>query len=263
MFVRYNFTNATTAVPTTQPPWLQSRKLPATHRATPDAIAEGLPRHLATNQSGYSGVSVTLSLCKPGQPKPYRAQQARPGGQQVHGGQQVRLGNLAPAEEAVLRVARSPEGHAAPPALKREEALQQARVERLTLRVVETEEDGPPQRVPQAVPQVHALLGAGVEQWQETQPGPLRHRRGGCAVRRAIARGANTCGDEGCSTVTGDEALRQAQAEGLKSCTRSSLRTPTSSDTWPTPWPCSSWASRRAPCNALCNALCTALCNAL
>jgi hypothetical protein len=66
------------------------------------ALAEGLMMRRASNQTGYYGVS----LHKPGQPKPYRAQ-VRYRGKNVH------LGLFATAEEASLCIARSPEGQAA------------------------------------------------------------------------------------------------------------------------------------------------------
>ena len=66
------------------------------------ALAEGLMMRRASNQTGYYGVT----LDKPGQPKPYRAQ-VRYRGKNVH------LGLFATAEEASLCIARSPEGQAA------------------------------------------------------------------------------------------------------------------------------------------------------
>ena len=56
----------------------------------------------AKNKAGYFGVY----LAYPGQPKPYQAHVWR-------GGTTVSLGSFAPAEEAALCVARSPEGQAA------------------------------------------------------------------------------------------------------------------------------------------------------
>ena len=64
--------------------------------------AEGLTLLVAGNMAGYFGVS----LFKPGQPKPYRAQVSR-------GGKMVHLGSFATAEEAALSVARSLEGREA------------------------------------------------------------------------------------------------------------------------------------------------------
>ena len=65
------------------------------------AQAEGLTLLVADNTTGYHGV-----YHQPGRPKPYRAQVRR-------GGNMVHLGYFATAEEAALRVARSPEGKAA------------------------------------------------------------------------------------------------------------------------------------------------------
>ena len=76
----------------------------------------------AKNKAGYFGVY----LAYPGQPKPYQAHVWR-------GGTTVSLGSFAPAEEAALCVARSPEGQAAAekvaaaPPLTSKEAQHQAR----------------------------------------------------------------------------------------------------------------------------------------
>eukprot|EP00964_Phaeocystis_antarctica_P019386 scaffold10715_cov66-Phaeocystis_antarctica.AAC.1 len=95
------------------------------------AQAEGLALRVAGTKTGYFGVY----LAKPGQPKPYKAGV-------WHSGKQVSLGRFATAEEAALRVARSPEGQAAAERaaaapLTSEEARQQARAEGLTLRVAD------------------------------------------------------------------------------------------------------------------------------
>jgi hypothetical protein len=76
-----------------------------------------------------------VSLVKPGRPKPYKAQVRR-------GVKNVHLGSFATAEEAALCLARTPEGRAvaagrAAAPLTREEALQQAQAEKLTLLVAE------------------------------------------------------------------------------------------------------------------------------
>ena len=57
---------------------------------------------MANNTTGYFGVS----LLRPGQLKPYKAELR-------HGGRLVYLGSFTTAEEAALHVARSPEGRAA------------------------------------------------------------------------------------------------------------------------------------------------------
>ena len=97
------------------------------------AEAEGLTLLVAENKAGYFGVH----LVNPGQPKPYLAQLRR-------GGNMVHLGCFATAEEAALFVARSPEGQAAAARaaaaalprtqVTREQALQQAQAEGITLR---------------------------------------------------------------------------------------------------------------------------------
>ena len=100
-------------------------------QAIQQAQAEGITLRKADTGSGYANVSV-LS----GRPNPYHAK--------VHRGSiEVHLGSFATAEEAALCVARSPEGQAAaeraaaaPPRapLTREQALQQAQAEGLSLR---------------------------------------------------------------------------------------------------------------------------------
>ena len=70
--------------------------------ALQQAQAEGLVLRVAENWTGYFGVTVN----NPGTPKPYKAQVKR-------GGKVVHLGTFATAEEAALRVARSPEGRGA------------------------------------------------------------------------------------------------------------------------------------------------------
>ena len=66
------------------------------------AKAEGLTLLVADHKTGYFGVRLN-KRCKT---EPYQARVRR-------GGQQVNLGSFATAEEAALRVARSPEGQAA------------------------------------------------------------------------------------------------------------------------------------------------------
>ena len=121
------------------------------------AQAEGLTLRLANNKAGYFGVNQPAG-------KKFLAQVRR-------AGEQVQLGRFETAEEAALSVARSPEGRAAaqriaaeeaalcvarspevqaalvaaqraaavPASLTSEEALQQARVEGLTLRVAKNQ----------------------------------------------------------------------------------------------------------------------------
>ena len=92
------------------------------------AEAQGLTLLEADNKTGYFGVT----LAHPGRPNPYLARVSR-------GGKKVLLGSFATAEEAALRIARSPEGQAAakrpaaPSPLTSEESRQQAEAEGLTL----------------------------------------------------------------------------------------------------------------------------------
>eukprot|EP00964_Phaeocystis_antarctica_P083280 scaffold52379_cov60-Phaeocystis_antarctica.AAC.4 len=97
--------------------------------ARQQAQAEELTLRVADNNTGYFGVS----LDRPRLLKRYQARVKR-------GGKIVRLGHFATAEEAALRIARSPEGQemaARAAALTSEEARQQAQAEGLTLRVSE------------------------------------------------------------------------------------------------------------------------------
>ena len=98
-------------------------------QARQQAQTEGLTLLVAENKTGYLGVY----LSKPGQPKPFKAQMR-------HGGENVRLGHFATAEEAALCIARSPEGQetadrTAEPTS--EEGRQQAQAEGLALRVAD------------------------------------------------------------------------------------------------------------------------------
>ena len=77
--------------------------------ARQQAQAEGLTLVVAENKTGYFGVRL---VSQPGQPKPYQARVTR-------GGKPVSLGHFATAEEAALRVARSPEGRTAASAAKK------------------------------------------------------------------------------------------------------------------------------------------------
>ena len=109
------------AVFSVAPRW---RSLMRGEKTRQQAQAERLTLLVAENKTGYFGVY----LINPGRPKPYQAQVKR-------GGKHVTLGRFATAEEAALRVARTPEGRAAPavakvaaaPPLVGEEAQQQSR----------------------------------------------------------------------------------------------------------------------------------------
>ena len=71
--------------------------------APENAAAEKLTLLTAENKAGYFGVILDN---RPGQPKPYQARVRR-------GGKLTALGSFATAEEAALRIARTPEGQAA------------------------------------------------------------------------------------------------------------------------------------------------------
>ena len=103
------------------------------------AEAEGLTvQRSESSSSGYKGVTFNSSRSKI---KPYLAQVNR-------GGKKVHLGSFATAEEAALCYARSPEAQAAaaappePPPLTAEEAVRQAGAEGLTLLQSETSSTG-------------------------------------------------------------------------------------------------------------------------
>ena len=104
-------------------------------QALQQAHAEGITLRKADNKAGYASVSMLL-----GRSKPYQAQVQ-------HTGRTVTLGTFATAEEAALCVARSPEGQEAArraaavlprTQLTREQALQQAQAEGITLRKVDS-----------------------------------------------------------------------------------------------------------------------------
>ena len=122
----------------------------AVEQALQQAQAEGLTLRKAANRSGYAFVSTHAAYPQPKDPKlrgkhrfeSYSATVRR-------SGTSVVLGRFGTAEEAALCIARSPEGKAAaervaaepsPPSepLTREQALQQAEAEGLTLRKTNT-----------------------------------------------------------------------------------------------------------------------------
>ena len=145
--------------------------------------AEGLTLLVADNKAGYCGVH----LDKPGKPKPYLARVWR-------GGKIVNLGSFATAEEAALCVARSPEGQEAAKRaaeaqapLTSEEVRQQAQAEGLAL--FKADNTTGYFGVPPQARQAQALPGTGVARRQAGEPGLLRHRQGGGAVRRTVAGG--------------------------------------------------------------------------
>eukprot|EP00964_Phaeocystis_antarctica_P107602 scaffold72285_cov63-Phaeocystis_antarctica.AAC.4 len=67
--------------------------------------------------------------------------------------------------------------------------------------------------------------GAGEPRWQKDAHGLLRHRRGGSAMRRSIAKGASG-GAAGCSTATGEKggAVAGAGRDYQSGCVGHNLR---------------------------------------
>ena len=189
--------------------------------ARQQAQAEKLTLRVAKSKTGYFSVSLT----KPGQPKPYQARV-------WNGGKQVRLGYFATAEEAALCVARSPEGKVAAAnslmsqqarqqerqqARQRgQQARQQARAEGLTLVVAEN---------------TTGYFGVSLPYPGLPNPYQARARRDGKAVNLgsfATAEEAALCvarspegravaAERAASAVplTSEEARQQAQAEKL------------------------------------------------
>jgi len=184
--------------------------------AVRQAEAEELtPLRSESSSTGYKGVSFNCS-CKS---KPYLARVWR-------GGKLVYLACFATAEEAALCYARSPEGQAAaavppaPPPMTPEEAVRQAAVEGLTLRRSESRDSGF---------KCVAFKGSC-----KSKPYQAEVRRGGkkvylgyyttaeeaalCYARtpeaQAAAAAAAAAPPEP-PPLTAEEALRQAEAEGL------------------------------------------------
>ena len=188
----------------------------SSEEARQQARAEGLTLRAAGSTTGYFGVYLN----KPGQSKPYQAK-LRCGGKEVY------LGYFATAEEAALCVARTPEGQAAAakpakpakpaaaPPLTSEEARQQAWAEGLTLR---------------AAGSTTGYFGVYLINPGRPKPYKAEVRRGGKLVYLgyfATAEEAALCvarSPEGqyaaeraaaAPPLTSEEALQQAQAEGL------------------------------------------------
>jgi len=174
-----------------------------------------------SSNSGYKG--VTFSSGRP--MKPYQAKVQR-------GGKNVSLGTFATAEEAALAYARSPEGRAAvaaaaappappPPPMTAEEALRQAEAEGLTLLLSDGNNSG------------YKGVTFNSGQWQ-SKPYQAKVRRSG----KQVALGTFSTVEEAAlvyarspeaqavvaaaaalpappPSMTAEEALRQAEAEGL------------------------------------------------
>jgi len=181
------------------------------------AEAEGLTLLRSERSStGYKGVGFNS-----GRPKPYQAQVRR-------GGKNVTIGYFATAEEAALAYARTPEAReavaaaAAPPAapsMTAEIALRQAEAEGLTLERSERSNTG--------------YKGVTFDHLMKTKPYNAQVRRGGRSVSlgyyataeeaalayarspEAQAAVAAAAAPPAPPPMTAEEALRQAEAEGL------------------------------------------------
>jgi len=189
----------------------------STEEALQQAYAEGLPLQPSESSStGFKGVSF-----KSGRRMPYQAQVWRDG-------KQVALGTFATAEEAALVVARTLEGRAAvaaaaaappePPPMTAEEALRQAEAEGLTLLLSDGNNTG----------------YKGVS-FNSGRPKPYQSHvwRGGktvtlgffataeeaalCYARSPEGRAAAAAAEAPPAPppITAEEALRQAEVEGL------------------------------------------------
>eukprot|EP00964_Phaeocystis_antarctica_P009803 scaffold5333_cov56-Phaeocystis_antarctica.AAC.1 len=150
------------------------------------AQVEGLTLLVAENKTGYFGVTLT----HPGRPKPYQAQlRHRRGGGAVHravaGG--AGGGGEGSSGAAACAAAADDRGGAAAGAGGGADAARGRQQGGLLLRHPSVRQD-------------QALRGAGEARWQDGVPGPLRHRRGGGAARRAIAGGAEGGGVGGSGT---------------------------------------------------------------
>ena len=186
------------------------------------AEAEGLTLLRSGGSMGYKGVSFYSSS----KTKTYKAEVWR-------GGKAVCLGSFATAEEAALAYARSPEAQAAaaaaaaappkPPPMTAEEALRRADAEGLTLLRAESNSSG--------------YKGVAFSSTTaKSKPYLAQVRRGGQAVsigsfataeeaalvlartpegRAAVAAAAAAAAPPAPPPMTAEEALRQAEAEGL------------------------------------------------
>eukprot|EP00964_Phaeocystis_antarctica_P000432 scaffold232_cov67-Phaeocystis_antarctica.AAC.2 len=148
------------------------------------AQAEGLVLRVADNKTDYAGVHLHTTG------KPYEAKGRRQASELGHlchrrGGGAVRravAGGAGGGAEGCSGATPDKRGGAAAGAGRGADAGRGR------------EHDGLLRRAPQQSSQ--ALPGAGEARWQDGEPGLLRHRRGGGAVRRAVAGGAGE-GKEG------------------------------------------------------------------
>ena len=182
--------------------------------------AEAEELTLLRSESGSTGYKGVTWHKRP-EAKPYKAEVRR-------GGTKVHLGQFATAEEAALCYARSPEAQAAvavaaaapaPPPMTAEEALRQAEAEGLTLLRAESNSSG--------------YKGVSWHKRPEAKPYKAEVRRGGKLVLLgafATAEEAALCyaripeaqvavaaaaAPSAPPPPTAEEALRQAEAEGL------------------------------------------------
>ena len=179
--------------------------------ALQQAEAEGLTLLKSESRTGYRGVTIRSDK---GRSKPYNVHV-------YHGGKEVHLGRFATAEEAALCYARTPQAQAAaaappappaPPPLTAEEALRQAEAEGLTLLTSERSNTG----------FKSVSFSSGQEEGtSRSKPYQAKVRRGGKEVhlgRFATPEEAALCyarTPPAPPPLTAEEALRQAEAEGL------------------------------------------------
>ena len=193
------------AAPTAPPPT-------SAEEARRQALAEGLTLQKSErSNAGYRGVAF-----RSGRRMPYEAQVTR-------GGKDVFLGAFATAEEAALCYARSSEAQAAaaallePPRMTAEEALRQAEAEGLTL--VRSQVNGTGYR--------NVISKSGSKHGSVRRPYEAQVKRGGQTVHLgyfATPEEAALCYARSPEAqalaaepppLTAEEALRQAEAEGL------------------------------------------------
>ena len=184
--------------------------------AVQQAEAEGLTLLRSESSStGYKGVSFNSGMAKP-----YRAEVRR-------GGKLVSLGSFVTAEEAALCHARTPEAQAAmaaaaaappePPPLTAEEAVQQAEAEGLMLLRSESSSTGYKgvsiySGRYRAVAKVYIGIFATLEE-------------AALHVARASAAQAAAAAPPKPPPLTAEEALREAEAEGLTLLRSESIKT--------------------------------------
>eukprot|EP00964_Phaeocystis_antarctica_P107597 scaffold72282_cov57-Phaeocystis_antarctica.AAC.1 len=194
------------AVPPMAPPMVAPRAPLKREQVLQQAHAEGLALQKSSCESGYRCVYVLSPARRLTASKPYVVQVKR-------SGKTVQLGSFATVEEAALCFARSPEGRArAPPPgamMMREQALQQARAEGLTLRKA-ANHTGYANVSKRAGGREHQISGG-------SKPYQASVRRSGEFVHLgdfATAEEAALCVAQS-QVAAGEEALQQALAEGL------------------------------------------------